>query len=184
MMVRSAIRFLLAGGLGAGCALLVACGSSGKGLIPASNAGPLTNDFDAIGAAVAAGDCAATDQALARAQRDFAALPSTVDAGLRQHIRDGLNKLQDSAPSQCASQSSQSQTTQSTATTAPTTTQTTTTTPSTSTTTTTSPPTTTSTTPSTTGTTPPPTTSTGGTAGGTPAPAGNGAGGSGAGNGQ
>ena len=54
MTVRRAIRFLLAGGLGAACSLLVACGSSGKGLIPASQAGPLANDFDAVGAAVAA----------------------------------------------------------------------------------------------------------------------------------
>lgn len=187
MTVRRGIRFMLAGCLGAGCALLVACGSSGKGLIPPSNAGPLTNDFEHIAAAVNAGDCSTTDTWLSRAQRDFDALGSSVDPGLKAKISQGLDNLRSIAPTACAQAQSQSSTTQST--TAPTTTQTTTTTntttPSTSTTTTTPPPTTTSTTPSTSTSTPTTSpTTTGGTAGGTPAPSGNGAGGAGAGGGS
>lgn len=188
---RNAIRCLLAGLLGVACSLLVACGSSGK-LIPSNNAGPLTSDFDAIAQDVASGDCTATRRDLAQAQHDLNALPSTVDAGLRQRISDGLNHLQSIAPTQCAQgqTSSSASTTSSTpaTTTNQTSSSTTTTTPptSSSTSTTTPPPTTTSTTPSTsTPSTTTPSTSTGGTAGGTPAPQGNGAGGgAGAGNGQ
>ena len=177
MTVRAAIRFLLAGSLGAACALLVACGSSGsKGLIPPTNAGPLSNDFDAVAQAVNAGDCTATREALARAQRDFDQLGSTVDAGLKAEISKGLDNLRSIAPGACA-QAQSSSTTQSTTTT------TTTTTPSTSTTTSTPSTSTTTSTPSTSTTPSTPTTgtttqsTTGGTAGGTPAPSGNGSGG-------
>src|SRR5947209_4082454 len=106
------IRLSLAGALGGACAVLVACGSSGKGLIPSAHAGPLSADFDAVAAAVSAGDCAATQRALKRAQNDFDRLPSTVDAGLRQRISDGLSNLQSTAPTQC--QQTQTQTTQTT----------------------------------------------------------------------
>jgi cell division septation protein DedD len=185
MTVRGAFRLLLAGSLGAGCALLVACGS-GKSLIPSTDAGPLSSDFDAIARAVSNGDCAATRTALAQAQHDFNALPSSVDAGLRQRISDGLNNLQSTAPTQCAQAQSQTQSTQATTTQA-TTTQTTTTTtppPSTSQTTTTPPPTTTTGTGTgTTGTTTTPAQTTG-QGGGTPAPGGNGAGGALPGQGQ
>jgi TolA-binding protein len=186
MTVRGAFRLLLAGSLGAGCALLVACGG-GKSLIPASNAGPLSGDFDAIATAVSNGDCSATRTALNRAQHDLDALPTSVDAGLRQRISDGLSNLQSTAPTQCAQTQSQTQSTQTTQTTQTQATSTTTTTPppSTSQTTTTPPPTTTSTTPTTsttdTTTAPPQTT---GQGGGTPAPGANGAGGAPPGNGQ
>jgi hypothetical protein len=169
MILRRAIRFGLAGALGVSCALLASCGSS-KGLIPSSNAGPLSGDFDNVTQAVAQGDCAATRQALAQARHDFDALPATVDAGLRSRLREGLTNLDSVALTQCAQTQSQSQ---STATTAPTTTQTTSTTtttppPTTSTTTTTAPPTTST---GGTGTTDTTTTPTTGTNGGTPGPA-------------
>src|ERR1700681_1985530 len=41
-------RLLVAGALGVGAALLVSCGSSGKGLIPTGNAGPLQSDYEAV----------------------------------------------------------------------------------------------------------------------------------------
>jgi hypothetical protein len=39
------LRFALAGLLGVAVPLLLACGSSGGGLIPVGNAGPLQSDF-------------------------------------------------------------------------------------------------------------------------------------------
>jgi hypothetical protein len=144
------LRLLLAGALGTGAALLVACGSGGANLIPVANAGPLQNDFNAIAYAVANGNCAAATSALQRAHSDAAALPSTVDPRLKNRINEGLADLDSTAPSECAKNSTSTQTT-----TAPTTA----TTQTTSTQTTTTPPQTTSTTTPTT-TTPPSTTTT------------------------
>jgi cell division septation protein DedD len=170
------LRLLLAGALGVGAALLVACGSGGANLIPVANAGPLQNDFNAIAYAVANGNCAAATSALQRAHSDAAALPSTVDPRVKNRINEGLADLDSTAPSECAKNSTSTQTTSA----PPTATQTT----STQTTTTAPPPTTSTTTPTTT-TTPPTTTTTPPTTttspvpdngGGTPGPAGGGAG--------
>ncbi len=184
MTMRGAIRLGLAGALGATCALLVACGSSGKGLIPSTNAGPLSSDFDSVSQAVSAGDCAATQRALDQARRDFNALPAGIDAGLRANLRQGLTNLEQIAPTECARTQSQSQTSQTTSsqTSSTTTSSTTSTTPTTSTTTTstTTTPTTTSSTTSSSSSTTTPTTGPA-TGGGTPAPSGNGSGGAGAG---
>ena len=64
----TAIRLILATGLGVAAALLASCGGGGKGLIPVTNAGPLQSDFDAIAKAVSAGDCSATASALRQAR--------------------------------------------------------------------------------------------------------------------
>lgn len=185
MTMRGAIRLGLAGALGAACALLVACGSSGKGLIPSTNAGPLSSDFDSVAQAVSAGDCAAMQRALDQARRDFNALPASVDSGLRANLRQGLSNLEQIAPTECARTQSQSQTSQTTSSqtssTTTTTSSSTTSTPTTSTTTsTTTTPTTTSSTTSSSSSTTTPTTGPS-TGGGTPAPSGGGSGGAGAG---
>jgi hypothetical protein len=166
--VGTAIRLILATGLGIATALLASCGGGGKGLIPVTNAGPLQSDFDAIAQAVSTGDCSATASALRQARADLRALPSTVDPGLRNRLSQGVANLDSRAPSACQ----QAQTTASTQSTASAPTTTATSTPTTTSTTTTPPPTTSS---STTTTAPPPTTSTPTTtsappAGGTPAP--------------
>ena len=72
-------------------ALLVACGSSGKGLIPTANAGPLQSDFEAVAQAAQSGEgsCTATEAAIEKTESDFAALPATVDAGLRKTLSVG-----------------------------------------------------------------------------------------------
>jgi hypothetical protein len=178
-------RLAVAGALGAGAALLVACGASGKNLIPVADAGPLQSDFNAISTAVANGDCAGVDQALAKARADLTTkLPSTVDPRLRARLQQGLDDLAQTAPTECRKNQ-----TSSTQTTTPTTTATTTTTPpptATTQTTTTPPPTATTapttTTPTTTDTTTTPTDGSGGTPPGTPGGGGGaGAGGAGAG---
>jgi hypothetical protein len=151
------LRLLAGASLGAATALLVSCSGSGKGLIPSAQAGPLKNDFALVEEAARAGhgSCAATEAALQKTESDFAALPATVDPGLRQRLRDGITKLHEDALELCAQALTQS-------TTASTTPRTTTTTQSTATTQTTPPTTTTPSTPNT--TTAPPNPS-----GGTPA---------------
>ena len=157
------LRVLLAGLLGVSAALLVACGSSGKGLIPTANAGPLQTDFEAVAQAAESGEgsCTATEAAIEKTESDFAALPATVDAGLRKTLSVGIANLRHRALALCAQPLPQTTSTTKTSST-PTTTTSTQTTPSTTTThteTTTTPTTPTATTP--TATTP---------GGGTPAP--------------
>jgi hypothetical protein len=152
------LRVLAAALAGLAAALLVACGSSGKGLIPASAAGPLKSDFEEVQQAAenANGDCSATEAALLKTQQDFSALPVAVDSGLRNTLRQGIANLRVRAREVCVQPGTQTATTG--------TAKTTTTPPATTTSTTTTPTTTTQTTPtSTTPTTP-------GPGGGTPAP--------------
>src|SRR5262249_27680947 len=86
-----ALRLAMACGLGVASAVLVSCGSSGKGLIPAADAGPLQNDFVAVAsdARDGAGSCAATEAALAQTEHDFGALPASLDPGLRERLQTG-----------------------------------------------------------------------------------------------
>lgn len=163
------LRFALAGTLGVLTALLVSCGGSGKGLIPAANAGPLKADFEAVAAAAQSGNgsCGATIAALAKTVHDFNELPSSVDSGLHKTLREGIENLRRQALKQCAQASS----TTTTATTQKTATTTTTATNTTTTSTTPTTPTETTTTPTTTTTT---TSTGGGSGGGTPAPPGEG----------
>lgn len=94
----------MAAALGLAVAALVACGGSGKGLIPAAQAGPLQSDFEAVAQAAEAGngDCAATETALGRTEKDFLALPASVDAGLRSRLREGIANLRTRALAMCA----------------------------------------------------------------------------------
>ena len=159
MTLRASSRVLLAGLLGLAAALLVSCGSSGDKLIPVADAGPLQSDFEAVAQEAEAGNgnCSATEAAIAKTEQDFGALPATVDAGLRNTLRQGIDNLRAHALALCAQPLAQATATTTTPKTT-TSTRTTTTTP------TTTPATTpTTTTPSTT-----PTTSSPG--GGTPAP--------------
>ena len=175
--VVATFRLLLAGALGAGCAVLVACGSSGAtNLVPSGASGQIKSDLDNIATAVGNGDCSGATQAINQAQTDVSNLPSTVDPALRQRIVDALANLSRQAPVQC-----QRNATTAVTTTAPTTDTTTTTT-------TTTPSTDTTTTPRTTDTTTAPSTDTVTTpsnnGGGTTAPGSGGTGGTGAGSGS
>jgi len=102
---RHSIRLLLAGLLGVAAAMLVAsCGSSGKGLIPAAQAGPLKSDFELVAQEAQAGNgnCAATREAIAKTEQDFQALPATVDPGLHARLRLGIANLALRAREMCA----------------------------------------------------------------------------------
>lgn len=132
------LRVALALALGALAAILVACSGSGKGLIPVADAGPLQRDFEAVAQAAENGNgsCSSTESALLKTERDYAALPSSVDSGLRSTLRQGIDNLRSHAldlcsqplPSSTLSTSTpKTTTTTSTPTTTPTETQTTTT---------------------------------------------------------
>jgi cytoskeletal protein RodZ len=129
MTVNRLIRLLLAGLLGVFAAVLVACGSSGKGLIPAANAGPLKSDFEAVAQAAQSGEgsCTATEAAISKTETDFAALPATVDSGLHKTLSLGIANLRRRALALCVEPLPQ--TTSTTKTTTPTTTTSTQTTP-------------------------------------------------------
>jgi hypothetical protein len=161
---RRTMRLLAAGLLGVACATLVACGSSGKGLIPAASAGPLQSDFEAVAQAAQTGngDCTATHEAIVKTEEDFRTLPSTVDGGLRARLRTGIANLSSRARAMCAQPSPGVTTATTPTTTSTSSSQTTTSSTSTSTSTTLSRPTTTLSTPTATGPPAP--------GGGTPAP--------------
>ncbi len=165
---RPAVPLRLIAGLllGFGCALLVSCGSSGKGLIPLADAGPLRGDFEEIARAAEAGNgsCTTTELAIAKTEQDFTALPPSVDAGLRNTLQVGIKNLAKHAKELCLQPLAGTTTTGTTATTTTATTTTTTATTQ----TTTVPPTTTPTT--TVQTTTTPATSPPITGGGTAAP--------------
>jgi hypothetical protein len=157
MNMRMLIRVVVVALLGAAVALLVSCGSSGVGLIPAADAGPLQEDFEAVQQAAESGNgnCAATESALGKTQQDFLLLPATVDKGLRAHLEKGIANLRKVALEMCVEPTSTATTSTSTSTsTTPAQTSTTSTTPPNTTPSTTSTPTNTPTTPTTT-TTPP-----------------------------
>ena len=127
-----------------------------------ANSEPLQKDFEEVARAAESGhgSCASTEAALNKADHDFAALPASVDAGLRRRLGEGLSKLRADALELCLQPVAQA----TTATTAP---RTTTTAP--------TQPSTTPTTPATTNTqTTPNTTTTTAPGGGTPATEGEG----------
>lgn len=103
MNLKSLIRFTVVALLGAAAALLVSCGSSGKGLIPSAKAGPLQEDFETVAQAAAAGNgnCAATESALGKTEQDFLALPASVNAGLHKTLEEGITNLRKRALSMC-----------------------------------------------------------------------------------
>lgn len=111
---RGIIRLLATGLLGVAIAVVLAsCGSSGKGLIPLANAGPLQSDFEAVAQAAqtGGGNCTATTEAINKTQQDFAALPATIDAGLRNRLRQGISNLRERALALCAQPLAQTATT-------------------------------------------------------------------------
>ena len=122
------LRILLIASLGVFAALLLSCSSSGKGLIPVGDAGPLQGDFEAVARAAENGDgtCTQTESALLKTDQDFAALPTSVDAGLRNTLHQGIENLRSRSLALCAQPLPQATVT---ATTPKTTTSTTTTTP-------------------------------------------------------
>lgn len=90
--------------LAASSLAVAACGSTGVGLIPAGKAGPLQQDFEqvVVAAREGEGNCGPTKTALEKTQKDFEALPSSVDAGLRIKLAEGISNLKVRALALCA----------------------------------------------------------------------------------
>jgi hypothetical protein len=151
------MSFRLTAMLAVAAALLVACGSSTAKLIPVAASGPLQGDFETVAqeAESGNGNCSATETALAKTEQDFNALPGSVDSGLLDTLRQGIENLRKRALALCAqplAQNTATSTTSKPSTTTSTGTATTpTTAPSTTTPTTTTPANTTPTTPATPG---------------------------------
>jgi hypothetical protein len=101
--MRILIRLVVVALLGAATALLVSCGSSGAGLIPSANAGPLQEDFEAVAKAAEAGDgdCTKTETALGKTEQDFLTLPATIDKGLHKRLEEGITNLRKQALAMC-----------------------------------------------------------------------------------
>jgi hypothetical protein len=118
------LRALLTASLGVVAALLISCSSSGKGLIPLGDAGPLQSDFEAVAQAAENGDgsCTQTESALLKTDQDFAALPTSVDAGLRNTLHQGIENLRSRSLALCAQPLPQSTVTSTTPKTTPSTT--------------------------------------------------------------
>jgi hypothetical protein len=103
--VSSPIRGIAAAGaLCLTAASLASCGTAGQGLIPSASAGPLKGDFEEVAQAAqsGAGNCTATESAIAKTQHDFGALPATIDSGLRDRLQAGITNLRKIALVACA----------------------------------------------------------------------------------
>jgi hypothetical protein len=113
---RLALQCALAAALGVTAALLVACGSSGSVLIPLSEAGPLRADVEAVEHAAESGDgnCGQTEKALLKTDQDYAALPSSIDAELRNRLHLGIENLHKVATEACEQPIAKTVTTQAT----------------------------------------------------------------------
>ncbi|HTA12445.1 MAG TPA: hypothetical protein VK765_03410 [Solirubrobacteraceae bacterium] len=100
------VRALLACVFGVSAAALVSCGSSSSKLIPVADSSSLQGDFETVAQAAenADGSCTNTEGALLKTEQDFDALPASVDAGLRDRMREGITKLREDALSRCQQQ--------------------------------------------------------------------------------
>jgi hypothetical protein len=100
---RRCLRATRAAVLAIAIAGVASCGESGKGLIPSASAGPLKGDFEEVARAAEEGNgsCSATEDALMKTERDFSALPASVDAGLRHRLSAGIANLRSDALARC-----------------------------------------------------------------------------------
>jgi cell division septation protein DedD len=88
--------------LGAGAALLVACGGSEtRGGIPSGAAQQMDADLAAVGRETAAGECDAAERALTRVRGDIVELPSSVDDQLVEQLTRGADNLATRVPLEC-----------------------------------------------------------------------------------
>ena len=99
--MRFAVLLSLAALLGAGCALLVACGSSDDDLVPERDAAALKRYADRVSEASADGDCERVSADVERARERVSKLPSKVDRDLQANIEEGLDNLAEQAAREC-----------------------------------------------------------------------------------
>ncbi|MEY2512685.1 MAG: hypothetical protein QOJ89_43 [bacterium] len=102
MTMRRHLPQLVALLLGVGAALLVACGGTTKGGIPAASAGELKSQIEDVQQAVDGGRCDELDGQLRQVDEGIQALPTTVDQRLRQALAAAGDRLRRTANSDCA----------------------------------------------------------------------------------
>jgi hypothetical protein len=112
MTMRRHLPHLLALALGVGAALLVACGGTTKGGIPAASAGELKSQIEDVQQAVDGGRCDELDGQLRQVDEGIEALPATVDQRLRQSLADAGDRLRRAANSECADATTETQPTE------------------------------------------------------------------------
>ena len=112
MTMRRHLPHVVALLLGVGAALLVACGGTTKGGIPAASAGELKSQIEDVQQAVDGGRCNELDGQLRQVDEGIEALPATVDQRLRQSLADAGDRLRQAANSECADTTTETQTTE------------------------------------------------------------------------
>ena len=112
MTVRRILPFLLAALLGVGAALLVACGATGDGRIPAASASDLKREINDVRQAVADDRCEDVSGQLRQVDERIDDLPPTVNDQLRNSLRDGANRLLDAARDECEAATTETTTTE------------------------------------------------------------------------
>ena len=101
MSVRRILPHLLAALLGAGAALLAACGSGTTGGIPEANAGDLKSQIVAVRQAVDDGRCSDVPGQLRQVDEGIDDLPTSTDEQLVTNLRDGADTLRRIAADEC-----------------------------------------------------------------------------------
>jgi hypothetical protein len=108
--------------LGAGCAVLVSCGSgdSGPG-IPATNAEQIIAELERARASEQAGDCGAVEESATKIQANINAIDEEIDPEVKTAVDQGAQHLAELAsdPTQCEEATSTTSTTDKTTSTEP-----------------------------------------------------------------
>lgn len=110
MIVPRPLPYLLALVLGVGAALLVACGSSTKGGIPAASAGDLKSQIEDVQQAVEDSRCDDVAGQLRQVDGGIDDLPASVDDRLRSSLRDASDRLRRAAVTECGETETQTTT--------------------------------------------------------------------------
>lgn len=100
-MMRRFLPYVLALVLGAGAALLAACGDSTRGGIPAADAADLNSQLEDVRDRVDDGNCDELSGQLRQVDNGIDDLPRSVDNRLIESLRDGADRLQRRAVQEC-----------------------------------------------------------------------------------
>ena len=87
--------------LGLVCAFATACGQDDSKLLSGSRADLLRQDLDAVESAIATGRCTRARQALDDLDGHVGGIPGETDRGLRQRLREGVERLRQQVPEAC-----------------------------------------------------------------------------------
>jgi hypothetical protein len=101
MIVRQRLPYLLALVLGVSTALLAACGGGTASGIPSASAGELKSQLDDVQRAADGGHCGEVPGQLKQVDQAIDDLPATTDSELVSALRNGADKLRQTAIEDC-----------------------------------------------------------------------------------